>query len=190
MSTSRNTLDRILDHLAQSRARDERTECVSSQRTIYGRKLVKRFLEKDLDLDDEGVTLGYREMRSKRSQTIQSKIPRLRVPASASSGRPRARRSDCARGPVNAHTGATSEGRGCRRQSLKDQDGRRTSGSAVRSRRPLLSVRQQPALVAPRHAFTGPRAQPLRRARGRSLVAEPVHHRHGIFGRELPRKFE
>ena len=33
---------------------------------------------------------------------------------------------------MNAHTGATGEGRGCRRQSLKDQDGRRSSGSAVR----------------------------------------------------------
>jgi len=131
------------------------------------------------------------EVETRSQPTIQSKIPRLRVPASASSVRPRARRNGCARGPVNAHTCATSEDRGCRRQSLKDQDGRRCSGSAVRlpkifnspserSMRSWRRVTRSPALVPSR----------LRRARGRSPEADPVHNRHGLFARELPRKFE
>ena len=66
----------------------------------------------------------------------------------------------------------------------------RRSWFALRLPKTFSSVRQQRALVAPRRAFTGPRAQPLRRARGRSLEADPVHHRCGIFVRELPRKCE
>jgi hypothetical protein len=114
-----------------------------------------------------------RHMRSRRSQsTVQSKIPRLRVPASASSGRARARRGGCARAPVNARTGAASEGRGCRRQSFKERTADTVPDLPSAFRRPLASVRQQRALVAPRHAFTGPRAQPSRRARGRPLEAD------------------
>jgi ribosomal protein S18 acetylase RimI-like enzyme len=86
MPTSRNAIVRILDHLAQSRARDERSVCVSVLLAIPRRKLVKRFLKKrfcerynlvvelrqatatDLDLlvrvdlDDEGVSSSYRDM--------------------------------------------------------------------------------------------------------------------------------
>ena len=80
---------------------------------------------------------------------------------SASRDRPRARRGGCARAPVNAHTGATSEGRGCRRQSLKDQDGRRSPDLPSAFRRPSISASDSSL----RSWRRGPRSPALVRSR-------------------------